>query len=199
MSAVTYPTTVTYPEVTITWPKEWCLGKALSKKRICIDLDGVVCEYNFPKIVKDFFGVDLSASAIFAYDLADVLGVAPSLINTMFKKQVFGKPNFIDGAISTLKEWKSKGYELAIFSNRIKHMGLDGLAKWLIDWQIPFSGIDGGCGEYDVHIDDSPGKLMGTDSKLKLLFTQPWNERCLNIQGRLVRVKSWREIREIVR
>lgn len=187
--------TVVYPEATITWPKEWCLDRVIWPQRICIDLDGVICEYDFPKIVKKFFGVDLSAQAIFAYNLADVLGVDSALINTMFEEQVYGKPNLVEGAIDTMKEWKSKRYDLVIYSNRIKYMGYDGLANWLLDWQIPFSGIDGGKGEYDAHIDDSPSKLMATKSKLKLLFNQPWNERCLNITGTLKRVYNWDEIK----
>lgn len=187
-------TTVVLPEMTIVWPKiVWP-----ESKRICIDLDGVICEYDFPKIVKSFFGVDLSAQAIFAYDLADVLGVAPALINKMFKEQVFGKPNLVEGVIDTLKEWEYKGYELIIFSNRVKYMGEFGLARWLKDYQIPFSDIDSGLGEYDVHIDDSPGKLMSTHSKSKLLYSQPWNERCLNITGKLIRVKNWQEVKDNV-
>jgi len=168
-------------------------------KRLCLDLDGCIVMYDFPLLVKNFFGIDLSAQMIFAYDLADVLGVAPALINTMFKEQVYGKPNFVKDAIKTLKEWKSKSYELVIYSNRIKYMGYEGLAKWLVDWQIPFSGIDGGQGSYDVHIDDSPSKLMATDSKVKLLFSQPWNQRCHNITGQLIRMKNWEEVRDYVR
>ena len=164
-------------------------------KRLLLDLDGVICEYDFPKIVKNFLGVDLSATAIFAYDLADVLGVSSTLIDIMFKEQVYGKPNFVEGTLDTLAEWQSKGYELVIYSNRIKYMGYEGLCKWLIDWQIPFGGIDGDKGKYDVHIDDSPSKLMETKSKLKLLYNRPWNERCLNITGDLYRVYNWAEVR----
>ena len=167
-------------------------------KRICVDIDGCLCEYDFPGIVKDFFGVDLSAQMIFAYDLADVLGVAPIAINTMFKEQVYGVPNLVRGAIDTLKEWESKGYELVIYSNRVKYMGYEGLAQWLIDWKIPFSGIDEGQGSYDVHIDDSPAKLMATDSKIKLLFDQPWNQRCRNITGKLIRMKNWEGVKGYV-
>ena len=186
------------PGVTLIMPKkEDLFHNIIWGKCFCIDLDGVVCEYDFPKIVKDFFGVDLSAQAIFAYDLADVLGVSSILINTMFKEQVYGKPNFIEGAIETLKEWESKGYELVIYSNRVKYMGHDGLTQWLIDWQVPFSRIDRGEGMYDAHIDDSPAKLMATDSKIKLLFDQPWNRKCHNITGKLQRVYTWEEIRNV--
>ena len=186
------------PGVTLVMPKkEDLFHNIIWGKRFCIDLDCVVCEYDFPKIVNDFFGVDLSAQAIFAYDLADVLGVAPVLINTMFKEQVYGKPNFIEGAIETLKEWKSKDYELIIFSNRVKYMGYKGLTQWLINWQIPFSRIDREQDSYDIHIDDSPAKLMATDSKIKLLFDQPWNRKCHNITGKLQRVYTWEEIRNV--
>ncbi len=170
------------------------------EKRILVDIDGVICTYDFPKIVKNFFGVDLSPQAIFAYDLADVLGVAPSLIDLMFKEQVYGKPNFIDGALDTLREWESKGYEIGIMSNRVKYMGQMGLVTWLVDNEIPFSGTDRtGLDNYDFHIDDSPAKLASTNSKVKLLYTQPWNLRCLNIENKLTRVNSWEEIKSIVR
>ncbi len=189
--------TVVYPRMTVVWPKMET-EVIRPTKRICIDLDGVVCEYDFPKIVKNFFGVDISSQSIFAYDLADVLGVDSALINTMFKEQVYGRPNFIPGAIDTLRLWMSIGHEIVIFSNRVKYMGDIGLAEWLIDYQVPFSDIDGGKGEYDVHIDDSPAKLMSTNSVKKLLFNQPWNERCLNIKGQLIRVNSWEGVKRYV-
>ncbi len=185
------PTKV-YPELTIVWPK-------MGVKRICVDLDGVVCEYDFPKIVKNFFGVDISPMAIFAYDLADVLGVSPILINVMFQEQVYGKPNLIEGAVETLKEWKQEGYEINIFSNRIKYMGKDRLTQWLVENQIPFTDIDGGNGEYYAHIDDSPSKLKSTNSKLKLLYNQSWNKRCLNIEKDLIRVNNWQEIKSWIK
>ena len=183
------------PSLDLSWLNTSTYDKS---ERICMDLDGCICEYDFPKIVKNFFGVDLSAESIFAYDLADVLGVAPALITIMFKGQIYGKPNLIEGAVETLKEWEAKGYELVIYSNRVKYMGYEGLIQWLRDWQIPFSGIDGGEDFYDVHIDDSPAKLMATDSEIKLLFDQPWNQRCHNITGKLIRMKNWDEIKNFV-
>jgi 5'(3')-deoxyribonucleotidase len=161
-------------------------------------LDGVVCEYDIPKLVKNFFGVDISKYIISAYDIADFLGVSSIAVNTMFKEQVFGKPNFIEGSIETLKEWESKGHELVIFSNRTKYMGYNRLAEWLMIWKVPFSGIDGGKGEYDIQIDDYPKKLRDTNSKLKLLFDQPWNRECKNIENALKRVYNWQDIKREV-
>lgn len=168
-------------------------------KRILVDIDGVICEYDFPKIVKDFFGVDLISQSIFAYDLADVLGVAPALINTMFKEQVYGRPGFIDGSLDILNEWVKQGHRIDIYSNRVKYMGGTGLAEWLCKYEIPFYSLSDGSGRYDFHIDDSPSKLAATDSGIKLLYTQPWNKRCLDIKKQLTRVNSWSEIKDIVR
>lgn len=188
--------------ITATYNLQVLVGEAMPilsrAKRILVDIDGVICEYDFPEIVKNFFGVDLSPIAIFAYNLADVLGVAPTIIDTMFKEQVYGKPNLVENALDTLGEWQVKGHQLIIFSNRVKYMGYQGLAEWLRRWQIPFSSIDSGYGEYDVHIDDSPGKLMATNSKVKLLYSQPWNGRCLNITGQLIRVRNWQEVKSYV-
>ena len=167
--------------------------------KLLVDVDGVISEYQFDKIVKSFFGVDLSPLAIYAYDLADVLGVSNLAIDLMFKEQVYGKPTFIENAIETLTEWKSKGFEILIHSNRVKYMGIMRLFFWLRRYKIPFSGIDmNGQTVYDFHIDDSPAKLMNTNSKTKLLFSQPWNRQCLNVKNELVRVESWSEIRRLV-
>ena len=78
-------------------------------------------------------------------------------------------------------------------------MGVDGLVDWLLKYKIPFVGMDvKGRGEYDFYIDDSPAKLATINSEVKLLFNQPWNERCLDIKKQLTRVNSWDEIRDIV-
>ena len=77
-------------------------------------------------------------------------------------------------------------------------MGENGLAHWLIDYEIPFTSIGNGRQYYDVHIDDRPSKLMDTDSKLKLLFNQPWNKNCFNLEEKLERVYSWNDIKEKV-
>ncbi len=167
------------------------------KPRLLLDIDGVVVKYDFVGLVKRYFGVDIEPRAIFAYNLADVLGVSSREIDDMFQEQVWGKPDFMDNALDTLNEM-SKIYEIIIYSNRIKYMGEKGLVKWLIDCRIPFEGIDYGQSEYDFHIDDRPEKLEDTNSSVKLLYTQPWNISTMNIKRNLTRVNNWYEIRSIV-
>ena len=91
-------------DMTQNWDYSWKeIVEQHTPKRLLVDLDGCVVEYNFPLLVKKFFGVDISKMQIYAYDLADVLGVTPALIDKMFQRQVFGKPNFIDGALETFQ------------------------------------------------------------------------------------------------
>jgi uncharacterized HAD superfamily protein len=166
--------------------------------KILIDIDGCICKYPFKQLAKKHFNVDLNELAIYAYDLADVLGIADTAVNSMFKEQVFGKPIFIEDALATLQNWHNK-HELVIYTNRTRYMSVVELTKWLTDNGIPFHGIDNvGCMPYDFCIDDSPAKLMKTNAKIKLLFNQPWNKKCLNITGQLKRVYSWQDINELV-
>ncbi len=164
------------------------------KPRLLLDIDGVVVKYDFIGLVKRYFNVDIEPKAIFAYNLADVLGVSSKEIDNMFQEQVWGEPVFMDNAFDVLNEIKQI-YEIIIYSNRIKYMGEAGLVKWLVDYQIPFEGVDYGQGVYDIHIDDRPEKLEDTISSVKLLYTQPWNEGCLNIKNNLKRIYNWYEIR----
>jgi len=167
----------------------------VDNKKLLVDIDGVICKYDFPALVKEYFNVEIDARDIYAYNLSDVLGVSSKEIDDMFKEQVWGAPEFIEDALGILRGL-SKIYEIIIYSNRVKYMGEMGLAKWLIDCGIPFRGIDNGQGEYYCHIDDRPQKLEDTNSKIKLLFSQPWNEGCRNIKGNLKRVYSWPAIRK---
>jgi len=166
--------------------------------KILLDVDGTLTKYDFKFLAKKYFGIDLSPMAIYAYDLADVLGVSNKVIDSMFHETVFGKAQFYEGALATLQNWYNK-HELVVFTNRTRYMSIPELTKWLTDNGIPFHGIDvEGKGEYDFHVDDRPEKLMSTNSKVKLLFNQSWNEKCLNATGKLKRVYSWEDIAKYV-
>jgi 5'(3')-deoxyribonucleotidase len=179
--------------VTELLPKIKIIRPEIRKPRLLLDIDGVVVKYDFTGLVKRYFKVDIEPKAIFAYNLADVLGVSSKEIDDMFQEQVWGKPVFMDYALDTLNEI-NKIYEIIIYSNRIKYMGGMGLVGWLVEHKIPFWGVDYGQYKYDIHIDDRPEKLEDTDSSIKLLYTQPWNVGCLNIKSNLKRVNNWYEI-----
>jgi 5'(3')-deoxyribonucleotidase len=166
----------------------------IRKPRLLLDIDGVVVKYDFVGLVKKYFGVDIKPESIFAYNLADVLGVSSREIDNMFQEQVWGKPVFMEKALDVLNDIKYI-YEIIIYSNRIKYMGEYELIKWLAMNEIPFEGIDYGLDKYDFHIDDRPEKLEDTNSTIKLLYTQAWNVGCLNIKHNLKRINDWDEIR----
>lgn len=175
--------------------------------KILLDIDGVVCHYDFSAITKKHFGVAIPNESIYTYSIEDSLGVSTKEVERMFDIETWSPPNFVKDSTEILEEFTDKGYNIIIYSSRIKFMGMKGLVDWLNTYGIPYSNIIDkesmlrfGVNNVDYHIDDSPTKLMnlGNLTKNKLLFDTPWNKQCLNIHNKLVRVYSWSEIREIV-
>ena len=101
---------ITIPKIKVIWTQT-------RKPCLCLDIDGVLVKYDFTRLVKQYFGVDIEPAAIFAYNLADVLGVSSKEIDHMFDNQVWGKPDFMENALDVLNEI-SQGYEIVIYSNR---------------------------------------------------------------------------------
>jgi len=173
------------------------------RKKIVVDIDGVVAQYDFPRMIKKHFGVDIKQEDVWTYAIEDALGVAPNDVYTMFRSEIFDTPLFVPGAREALDKLNRK-HDVFIYTNRIKIMGMQPLIKWLDDNKIAHSKIIFNNlhpdGQFDYHIDDSPLKLMdmnGTTVK-KLLFDQPWNRNCLNITGRMQRVCGWAEVLEVI-
>jgi len=172
---------------------------------LLIDIDGCIAKYNFPALTKKYFGKAVPNKGVWTYSLEDSLGIPPRLVQEMFAKEVFSEPALVQGAIGALKHFISKDYNVCIHTNRLHWMSPEELGDWLDKWGIPYSSIitNGDLPNYVVaHIDDSPAKLMKshdeTTVKHLLLFDNPWNRQCLNITGKLHRVKTWREIKEVV-
>lgn len=172
---------------------------------LLIDIDGVICQYNFPELTKQYFGQAVPNKGIFAYSLEDSLGLPKSAVANMFALEVGSSPNLIPGAIQVLKHFIMRDYNILIYSHRLNWMTPSGLKDWLEEYGIPFSAVVG-CEELPnyvlAQVDDSPQKLMDTAEQIQvrhsLLFDNPWNKKCLNITGRLERVKNWSEVRRII-
>jgi len=184
--------------VNLVVPKEKTLN-------LLVDIDGCVCKYDFPALTKKYFGKAIPNKGVWTYSLEDSLGVASRLVTDMFAKEVYSEPNLIQGAVGALKHFISKDYNVCVHTNRLRWMTPEELGDWLDKWGIPYSSIitNGALPSYVVaHVDDSPAKLMGTDDettvKHLLLFDSPWNRQCLNITGKLHRVRTWAEVKEVV-
>uniref|UniRef100_A0A6M3L955 5' nucleotidase n=1 Tax=viral metagenome TaxID=1070528 RepID=A0A6M3L955_9ZZZZ len=174
-------------------------------RNIICDIDGVICKYDFPKLIKKYFGVMIPNKGIFTYSLEDALGVPPKAVNNMFAREVFNPPNLVKGVVDNLNYFIDKDYAVLIYTNRLHFMTQGELGDWLETWGIPYTDIING-GELPTyvhaHIDDSPRKLLQVDEdttvKHRILFSNPWNRGCLDILGKFERAKTWGEIRRII-
>lgn len=174
-------------------------------KNLLIDIDGVICQYDFARLTKQYFGVEVPNTDVFTYSLEDSLGLPRKAVSDMFAKEVFAEPNLIPGAVRHLELFLGKGYAINIYSNRLYWMTQEELGDWLDKWGIPYTDvINGGQLPSYIHayVDDSPSKLLGVDEqtvvKHLILFTSPWNKHCLDILGKFERAKNWNEIRRII-
>lgn len=172
---------------------------------LIIDVDGVICQYDFPTIIKKHFGVDIPKGAIYTYSIEDALGVSSVDVGKMFQVETHAEPKLMPGAIKSLWQFLDSGFEVCLFTNRLNFMTVEELEDWLGKWEIPYSSIltPQTLPNYThACIDDSPQKLMLVDSTINvkhpILFTGILNKRCLNITGRMIRAKNWKEVRKII-
>lgn len=173
---------------------------------ILVDLDGTVVHYDFPKLIKKWFKVEVPDKLIQCYSLEEALGVPTALIAEMFEAAVFYEPEFVPGALAALRSFISNGHEVGIYSNRLIWMTTGELSGWMEKHSIPYTGIETNktLPSY-VHafVDDSPVKLMNVDYTIEvknlILLDQPWNRKCLNIMGRMQRAKNWAQVRGIIK
>jgi len=176
--------------------------------RLLIDIDGVICTYDFPALTKKYFGVSVPNNSIWTYSLEESLGVSTEEVVAMFEEVAFEEPKFTHKALESLGELVRRDHYVWLYSNRIHFMGHQLLSDWVWDNNIPHIGVVRNIekfkdlwGYVDYHIDDSPTKLMnlGDFTNHKLLFSRPWNCRCLDIQNQLTRVMNWDDIMEILK
>ena len=172
-------------------------------RNILVDLDGVVCQYDFPKIIKKHFGAEVSNKDVQLYSLEDCLGLPYSQVMDMFKAEAFAAPNLIRDSVRSLNWLVVNDWNVCIHSNRIKFMGKQGLEDWLDKYGIPYSVVLNGDSLPNyvrVAVDDYPSKLLKlneeTTVKKLLLFNQPWNEMCLDLLNMFTRVDNWTQVME---
>lgn len=176
-------------------------------RNLIVDVDGVIAQYNFPRMMKKWFGVSVKNEDIWCYSLEDALGLDPFLVEEMWVAEADEPAIFIPGAIKSLEELRLAGYKILIRSQRAKIMGAERLEGWLEENKIPFDQVLAtplDMPDYaHAAIDDRPSKLSLLNELVKvktlILFDQPWNRQCLNIHGRFYRVKTWAQVKSVLK
>ena len=173
--------------------------------RILVDLDGVVVNYDFPKALKEVLDFEIESNEdITTYDLTAALGIPSTAVGFLFytlNKKRLEKEELIEGAQSTLTAL-AVDHRIVINTKRLKYCSMQTLREWLVKNKIPYHAIvmDKVSLVCDYQIDDNVSKLVeNPDAKTRLLFSQPWNLGCKDVGRLLHRVRSWAEIRQIIK
>jgi len=175
-------------------------------KTIIVDIDGVICQYDFRGIIKKHFGVDIkSNSTMWGYSVEDCLGLPYNDVAKMFGEESYEPPNMVPGAVKTLTNLIADGFHVSILSNRLKFMEYSDLEDWLDDSGIPYSELitfDTLPQYAHAMVDDSPSKLLCVDETIRvknlILFDNPWNKKCLDILNKFQRARNWKSVKEII-
>lgn len=174
---------------------------------ILVDLDGVVLDYAFPKAIKKHFGATVTLDKVTSYSIQDVLGISTAQLQVMFEGACSQEWNYTKDAKATLQRL-AKAHKIYLYTDKWNFMGYSSLRARLLDEGIPFERVYKKRNlpyklshEIDYYIDDRPTDLLDTilpNVKAKLLFDQPWNRACLDINHTFTRVHSWKEIEELI-
>ena len=170
------------------------------KKRILVDMDGVLADVYVPLIEKEYKarGIEITQDELNGKEERLVF---PNLSKIASSNEFFLNAPLIEDAIEGLRYLNEK-YDLLIVSSATEFSGcINDKQRWLekhfpfISWrQMIFCGRKSSiCG--DIMLDDHPKNLDNFKGK-KYIFTQPHN---FNIENPdYTRVNSWKEIKDIL-
>lgn len=201
-----------------------------SSSRIYVDLDDVLAETGraFLEVLAREFGKRIEFEDIVDYDLGKSLDLEPEILaefmRAVHRPRVLGGLSPIRGAIETVGDWVSRGYEVDVVTgrpeqtaevsrgwleaHRVPHRRLAFVDKYAWPGEV-FQASEGtglhelvGSG-YRLAVEDSADvaeRLAGLLEVPVVLLDRPWNRRLLEgsaeANGRIVRCRDWHEIRE---
>ena len=162
-------------------------------KRLLIDMDDVICENGFIRMINEFLGTNYKsedANSYYVYDYVNIVKDAPEVIEKLNE--------FYDIYIITAYIFRDKP---EISGSQLKNK-FDYLTKNLpfIDPKKFIFLSDKELVDADIRIDDSVDKLKG-QAEMKLLFTAYHNKNIADAElkeKKLTRVNSWKEIEKIL-
>lgn len=183
-------------------------------KRILIDMDDVICENGFIRMINEFLGENYKPEDANSYYINDLIPKEKfeEWVKFFEEKNVYDYVNIVKDAPEVIEEL-NKFYDIYIITayifrdkpeisgNQLKNK-FDYLTKVLpcIDPKKFVFLSDKELVDADVRIDDSVDKLKGK-AEIKLLFTAYHNKNIPEEElkeKKLIRVNTWKEIENIL-
>ena len=187
----------------------------MNKKKILIDVDEVICDSGFLKLMNEFLGTNYKLEDFTEYYIDDVIGddnKKQAFYDYFITKDSYKFVELYDDAYDTLKKLNDV-YEVYIYSACVNPFFTDkagGEFKKKYDFLIrtfpflnPFNFIFTNTKNMikaDVQIDDRLNNLNG-DIGLKLLYTAYHNKNIVDEElksNNVIRVNNWKEIEKIL-
>lgn len=167
---------------------------------IVCDLDNVVVKFPWKEGLRQF-GYDICEDDLYTFDTVECLGIPQETIFDVIR-WIYKQPTeLILGSLDGLHQLEEAGHKIILYTARAEFMGIPAFEKWLEEIDIPHHDleINGNYLSADVAIDDRVGKLLYTVAELYLLYDQPWNKSCRNLDGLMRRVHNWDEILQAIK
>ncbi len=172
------------------------------------DIDGVISNFTkqFTDIIQKKYGVALSDSDMYSYEVNLVLGISKEDVAEIVTETLKSDLPLIPSAKETLNKLAAEGHKIYLLTARSTELA-NHTSTWLKKKGVPYTEIlflirgKKSLAEFsvDLVVEDSLEEALELTKKVNhvLLFDQPWN-KTKNVKGLIKRVYNWSEIYEEV-
>ena len=172
------------------------------------DIDGVISNFTkqFTDIIQKKYGVALSDSDMYSYEVNLVLGILKEDVAEIVTETLKSSLPVTPLAKETLDKLIAEGHKIYLLTARSEELNQH-TSTWLKQKGIPYTEIlylirgKKSLAEFSVElvVEDSLEEALELTKKVNhvLLFDQPWN-KTKNVKGLIKRVYNWSEVYEEV-
>jgi uncharacterized protein len=172
------------------------------------DIDGVISNFTkqFTDIIQKKYGVALSDSDLYSYEVNLVLGIPKEDIAEIVTETLKSDLPLNPSAKETLDKLAADGHKIYLLTARSEEL-IQHTSIWLKQKGIPYTEIlylirgKKSFADFSVElvVEDSLEEALELTKKVNhvLLFDQPWN-KTKNVKGLIKRVHNWSEVYEEV-
>ena len=170
------------------------------------DIDGVISNFTkqFTDIIQKRYGVALSDSDMYSYEVNLVLGIPKEDVAEIVTETLKSDLSLNPSAKETLDKLAAEGHKIYLLTARSEEL-IQHTSTWLKQKGIPYTKIlylikgKKSLAEFsvDLVVEDSLEEALELTKKVNhvLLFDQPWN-KTKNVKGLIKRVYNWSEVYE---